>query len=254
MSPYIHQLTDWPAFIWDREAIAGPLAEVRHRQGRLLGRMEGLGFGLRQEAELETLTLDTLKTSEIEGEHLDPGQVRSSVARRLGMDIAGAVPTDRIVEGVVEMMMDAARNFGVPLTPERLCGRQAALFPTGYSGILKVTVGAWRDDAKGPMQVVSGPMGRERVHYEAPAAFLLDSEMARFLDWVNRDDGEDPVIGSAVAHLWFVTIHTFDDGNGRIARAIADWVLARAEKSPQRFYGMSAQIRQERNAYCDMLE
>jgi len=254
MGHYIHQLPDWPRFNWSQEIIAAPLAAVRHKQGRLLGRMEALGFSLRQEAGLETLTLDIVKTSEIEGETLNAQQVRSSIARRLGIDIAGAVPSDRNVEGVVEMMLDATLKFERPLSAERLFGWHAALFPTGHSGIQRITVGGWRDDAKGPMQVVSGPMGRESVHYEAPPARLLDAEMAKFVEWVNQPDSLDPALKSAIAHLWFVTIHPFDDGNGRIARAIADWILARSEKSSQRFYSMSAQIRLERKAYYDVLE
>ena len=254
MSRYIHQSPAWPRFHWNQEALAAPLAAVRHRQGRLIGRMEALGFSLRKEAELETLTLDVLKSSEIEGENLNPEQVRSSVARRLGMDIAGAVPADRHVESVVAMMLDATQNFGKPLTAERLFGWQAALFPTGRSGLQKIAVGAWRDDVTGPMQVVSGPMGRESVHYEAPAAHLVDAEMTQFITWANQPDSTDPVLRSALAHLWFVTIHPFDDGNGRIARAIADWILAQSENSAQRFYSMSAQIRQERKTYYDILE
>ena len=231
------------------------LADIRYRQGRLLGRMDSLGFPLQREAELATLTLDVVKSSEIEGENLDADQVRSSIARRLGMDIAGAVPADREVEGVVEMMLDATQNFDKPLSAERLFGWHAALFPTGRSGIGKIIVGAWRDEATGPMQVVSGPIGKERVHFEAPAAPLLETEMTRFLSWANkRDSSIDPVLEAALAHLWFVTIHPFDDGNGRIARTIADWALARSENSSQRFYSMSAQIRQERKAYYDILE
>ena len=254
MSRYIHQLPDWPEFHWNQEALQAPLAAARHKQGRLLGRMEAVGFSLRKEAELETLTLDVVKTSEIEGENLSAQQVRSSIARRLGMDIAGAVPADRNVEGVVEMMLDATRNFEKPLSAGRLFGWQAALFPTGHSGVHKITVGAWRDDARGPMQVVSGPMGRESVHHEAPSARVVDDEMTKFIEWVIQPNGIDPVLKSAIAHLWFVTIHPFDDGNGRIARAIADWILARSEKSSQRFYSMSAQIRLERNAYYEILE
>jgi Fic family protein len=254
MTLYIHQLSDWPRFHWDREALAAPLAEIRHRQGRLLGRMEGLGFALQKEAELETLTLDVLKSSEIEGEHLNPDQVRSSIARRLGLDAGGTEPADRHVEGVVEMMLDATQSFAAPITAERLFGWHAALFPTGRSGMRKIIVGAWRDDASGPMQVVSGPVGRENVHYEAPAAPLLPNEMAQFLAWANKNDRTDAVLKAALAHLWLVTIHPFDDGNGRIARAIADWQLARSEHSAQRFYSMSAQIRHERNDYYDILE
>ena len=254
MSSYIHQLPEWPRLHWNQEALAAPVAAIRNRQGHLLGRMEGLGFSLRKEAQLETLTLDVLKSSEIEGENLDAGQVRSSIARRLGMDIAGAVPADRNVEGVVEMMLDATQTFDRPMSVERLFGWHAALFPTGRSRLQRITVAGWRDDARGPMQVVSGPMGRKNVHYEAPAAPLVDREISRFLNWANQPDNADPVLRSALAHFWFVTIHPFDDGNGRIARAIADWVLARSENSEQRFYSMSAQIRQERNAYYEILE
>src|SRR5687767_9914691 len=213
--------------------------------------MEALGFRVREEAVLRTLTEDVLKSSEIEGEKLDADQVRSSVARRLGMDIGGLQPADRHVEGVVEMMLDATQHYDQPLTAERLFGWHAALFPTGRSGMHKITVGAWRHDATGPMEVVSGPMGRERVHYQAPAAPLVEAEMKRFLESANHPDSTDPVPRSAIAHLWFVTIHPFDDGNGRIARAIADWILAKSEKSSQRFYSMSAQIRLERDAYYD---
>ena len=251
---YIHELTEWPKFTWNHEKLAPKLADVRHRQGRLVGRMEGLGFTVRNEAVLETLTLDVLKSSEIEGEILNPEQVRSSIARRLGMEIAGAVAVDRNVEGVVEMMLDATQNFDKPLTTERLFGWHASLFPTGYSGMHKIIVGDWRSDANGPMQVVSGPMGKEKVHSQAPPAPRLKVEMTRFVTWANRKDGTDPVLRSALAHLWFVTIHPFDDGNGRIARAIADWALARSEESSQRFYSMSSQIRAERQAYYDILE
>lgn len=254
MSRYIHHLSDWPEFRWDQEVLAVPLAEIRHRQGRLLGRMEGLGFALQKEAEVETLTLDVLKTSEIEGERLDPEQVRSSIARRLGLDVGGTERVDRDVEGVVEMMLDATQKFAEPLTADRLFAWHAALFPTGRRGMHTIIVGAWRDDATGPMQVVSGPVGKERVHYESPAASRLPDEMGRFLTWVNEAGRTDGVVRAALAHLWFVTIHPFDDGNGRIARAIADWQLARSENSAQRFYSMSAQIRHERNDYYAILE
>jgi Fic family protein len=251
---YIYERSDWPDFRWNHEALAQQLAAVRHRQGRLIGRMQALGFPLREEAVLKTLTEDVLKSSEIEGEILDKDQVRSSIARRLGMD-AGALPqADRNVDGVVEMMLDATQRFKEPLTDERLFGWHGALFPTGRSGLSKIKVGAWRDAASGPMQVLSGPYGREKVHYEAPGAERLGQDMKAFLTWYNADDKLDPVIKAALAHLWFVTIHPFDDGNGRIARAIADMSLARSEDSPQRFYSMSAQIRVERNAYYDMLE
>lgn len=251
---YIHERPGWPKFEWNADELAATLANVRHRQGRLIGRMEGLGFSLRKEAVLHTLTEDVLKSSEIEGEQLDKEQVRSSIARRLGMDIAGLVPAERNVEGVVEMMLDATQNYSESLTEERLFAWHASLFPTGRSGMTKIIVGGWRDDANGAMQVVSGPIGRERVHYEAPAAPRLPDEMAALLEWMERDAGIDPVIKAGLAHLWFVTIHPFEDGNGRIARAIADLYLARSEQSQQRFYSMSSQIRAERNRYYDMLE
>jgi Fic family protein len=255
MAPYIHELEGWPRFEWNSHKLAEQLAAVRHRQGRLLGRMEALGFELRAEAVLQTLTEDVLKSSEIEGEILDKEQVRSSIARRLGMDIGALAPVDRDVEGVVEMMLDATQNYQALLTDERLFAWHAALFPTGRSGMTKIIVGAWRDEASGPMQVVSGPMGRERVHYEAPTAARLDGEMTAFIEWFNGASAPlDSVLKAAVAHLWFVTIHPFEDGNGRIARAIADMMLARSEGSPQRFYSMSAQIRLERKDYYAILE
>ena len=254
---YIHELPDWPQFTWNRDWLAVPVAEVRHRQGRLLGRMEGLGFILRQDAALRTLTTDVLKTSEIEGERLDAEQVRSSIARHLGMDIGALTPADRNVDGIVEMMLDATGQYEHPLTAERLFAWHASLFPGGRSGFSKIRTGAWRDDRGGPMQVVSGAFGRERVHYEAPPATRLGAEMYTFMGWFNGYAGGsplDPVLKAALAHLWFVTIHPFDDGNGRMARAIADMALARSENSPQRFYSMSAQIRQERAAYYNILE
>lgn len=254
MAKYIHELPDWPRFRWDSGKLAKQLATVRLRQGRLIGRMQALGFRQQEEAVLATLTEDVLKSSEIEGEILDRDQVRSSIARRLGMDIGALPPADRNVEGVVEMMLDATQNFKSELTDDRLFGWQASLFPTGRSGMSKIIVGAWRDEKSGPMQVVSGPIGREKVHYEAPAAGRLDAEMKSFLEWFNAEDDTDPIIKAALAHLWFVTIHPFADGNGRIARAIADMSLARSEDSAQRFYSMSAQIRLERKAYYDMLE
>ncbi|WP_366657211.1 Fic family protein [Fodinicurvata sp. EGI_FJ10296] len=254
MPTYIHELSDWPEFRWNEGRITQRLAAVRHRQGRLIGRMEALGFPLRAEAVLSTLTEDVLKSSEIEGDILDRDQVRSSIARRLGLDIGPLTPADRDVEGVVEMMLDATQKFADPLTRERLFAWHASLFPTGRSGMTKIAVGAWRTDATGPMQVISGPIGRERIHFQAPAAPRLDDEMSVFLKWFDANDPLDPVLKAGLAHLWFVTIHPFDDGNGRIARAIADLVLARAEQSPQRFYSMSAQIRGERKAYYDILE
>jgi Fic family protein len=254
MPRYIHRLPDWPEFRWNRNELAKQLAGLRHRQGRLIGRMEGLGFPLRGEAVLQTLTEDVLKSSEIEGEVLDRAQVRSSIARRLGTEIGGLTPADRNVEGVVDMMLDATQDFDRPLTAERLFGWHAALFQTGRSGMRRIVVGSWRDDRGGPMQVVSGPAGRERVHFEAPAASRLDREMTAFLDWYDGESDIDPVLRAGIAHLWFVTVHPFDDGNGRIARAIADMALARSEQSPQRFYSMSAQISRERKAYYEILE
>jgi Fic family protein len=251
---YVHELPAWPHFHWNTERLVEPLAEVRHRQGLWTGRMGALGFNLRQEAVLQTLTADVIKSSEIEGEKLDAEQVRSSIARRLGMDIGALKPADRDVEGVVEMMLDATRHYDQPLTQERLFAWHAALFPTGRSGMRKIRVGAWRDDNEGPMQVVSGPMGKERVHLEAPAAPRVEKETAAFLEWFNAQDDLDRVLKAGAAHLWFVSIHPFEDGNGRIARAIADMSLGRSENSPQRFYSMSAQIRQERNDYYNILE
>jgi Fic family protein len=254
MAKYIHQRPDWPEFRWDTRRLADALASVRHQQGRLIGRMEALGFRQRQEAVLQTLTGDVVKSSEIEGEHLDPAQVRSSIARRLGLEAGALKRVDRHVDGVVEMTLDATRNFGRPLTQERLFGWHASLFPTGHSGLTAIKVAAWRQDRGGPMQVVSGPIGRERVHYQAPPARQLNREMRAFLRWFNAPREQDAVLIAAQAHLWFVTIHPFDDGNGRIARAIADLSLARAENSPQRFYSMSSQIRQQRADYYRILE
>jgi Fic family protein len=251
---YIYQQAGWPKFTWKHELIDVPLAALRHRQGRLLGRMESLGFPQRDEAVLQALTQDVLKSGEIEGERLSAEQVRSSIARKLGLAIAGLVPSDRGVDGVVEMPMEATQNYAKPLTAERLFAWHALLFSGAAVGAGKLKVGTWRDDAKGPMQVVSGALGRERVHYEAPPAGNIPAEMDLFLEWVNRAGGVDPVLRAAVAHLWFVTIHPFDDGNGRIARAIADWALAGAENTSLRFYSMSAQIRRERGAYYDLLE
>lgn len=251
---YIHQLNKWPDFTWDHEVIQPLLSTVSRKQGRLKGYMEVLGFALRDETTLDILTLDVLKSTEIEGEILNPDQVRSSIARRLGMDVAGLVPADRNVEGVVEMMLDATQNYKKALTKDRLFGWHSALFPTGRSGMYKIVVGNWRDNEKGPMQVVSGSMGKEKVHYEAPESNRLKKEMKVFLDWFNADNSLDPVLKSAIAHFWFVTIHPFDDGNGRIARAIADMQLAKADNDRQRFYSMSAQIRLERNAYYNILE
>lgn len=250
----IHKLEDWPKFHWNREALIGSLASVRYRQGLLIGHMEDLGFGLRQEAILQTLTADVLKSSEIEGERLDAKQVRSSIARHLGIDIGALQPPDRHVEGIVEMMLDATRHYDRPLTSDRLFAWHVCLFPSGRSGMGRIRTGCWRDDSTGPMRVTSGPVGRERVHFVAPAATRLSAEMRDFLEWFNTDVKIDPVLKAGVAHLWFVTIHPFDDGNGRMARAIADMALARSENSSQRFYSLSARIRQERSAYYAILE
>jgi Fic family protein len=254
MMSYIHEESDWPRFRWSDEKLATLLAAVRHKQGRLIGRMEALGFPLRDEATLQSLTEEVVRSSEIEGESLDREAVRSSIARRLGLDIGSLAAVDRHVEGVVEMMLDATEKYDTPLSAERLFAWHAALFPTGRSGMVRITVGAWRTDRSGPMQVVSGPIGREHVHYQAPVAARLDEEMQSFLQWYNSDQALDPVLKAGIAHLWFVTIHPFEDGNGRIARAIADQALARSEHCAQRFYSMSAQIRKERKAYYDMLE
>jgi len=254
MPTYIHERTDWPRFRWDRASLETRLGAVRHLQGRLIGRMEGLGFRLGAEASLQSLTEEVVASSEIEGERLDRAQVRSSIARRLGIDIGALTPADRNVEGVVEMMLDATQEYRRPLTKARLVGWQAALFPTGRSGMRKVTVGAWRNDRTGPMQVVSGSIGRERLHYQAPAARRVQSEMRQFLRWLNRDDPTDLVLKAGIAHLWFVTIHPFEDGNGRVARALGDLMLARSEQTAQRVYSMSAQIQQERADYYDVLK
>jgi len=254
LSKYIYDLPNWPNLKWDQHGLSALLAAVRHEQGRLLGQMEGLGLIHQQEAALQMLTQEVIKSSEIEGEKLNPDMVRSSIARRLGLDYAGLPKPDRFVDGMVEMMIDATHEYTKPLTAERLFGWHAALFPTGRSGMRKISVGEWRDDKKGPMQVVSGPVGKEHVHYQAPPAAALNEEMAAFLTWFEEKDGMDAVAKAGLAHMWFVTIHPFDDGNGRIARAIADMTLARSERSAQRFYSMSAQIQKERDEYYGILE
>jgi Uncharacterized conserved protein len=248
---YIYQNKNWTDFTWDNDKLLSLLGNVRHLQGRLLGRMESLGFRLQEEAMLTTLTLDVLKSSEIEGEMLNKEQVRSSIARRLGLEVSGLVDSSRNVDGVVEMMLDATQNYAKPLQKERLYGWHAALFPTGYSGMYKIEVGKFRS---GEMQVVSGAMGKEKVHYVAPKGELVEAEMETLLKWFNNGSQTDPVLKAAIAHLWFVTIHPFDDGNGRIARAIADMQLARSDNSPQRFYSMSNQILAERKKYYEILE
>ncbi|NTW24282.1 MAG: Fic family protein [Lentimicrobium sp.] len=254
MATFIHQNDNWPDFTWKNDEIINLLSEARNLQGRLFGKMESLGFDLRNEALLGTLTLDVLKSSEIEGEYLNPDQVRSSIARKLGMEIAASVESDRNVDGVVEMMLDATQNCFKPLTAERLFDWHAALFPTGRSGMYKITVGDWRKDTTGPMQVVSGALGKEKVHFRAPDSVLVEKEMNQFLDWFNNNLKIDLVIKASIAHLWFVTIHPFEDGNGRITRALTDMLLAQSDKSNQRFYSMSAQIRIERKQYYEILE
>ena len=251
---FIHERPGWPEFSWDSGALAGILAAVRHKQGRHLGKMETLGFELRADASLTALTEEVVKSSAIEGEHLDPEEVRSSIARKLGLDAAGLPEPGREVEGIVEMMLDATRNFEALLTAERLFGWHAALFPTGRSGMGRITVGAWRTAEAGPMQVVSGPIGREKVHYEAPAAERLETEMESFLQWFNAPAEIDPVLKAAIAHFWFVTIHPFEDGNGRIARAISDMALSQADDTKDRFYSMSSRIEEERKDYYLQLE
>lgn len=250
---FIHEQLGWPRFSWDNDALAAPLAALRHKQGKHLGRMEALGFNLRAEAKLSLLTNEVVHSSAIEGQVLNPEEVRSSIARRLGLDAGGLKPRLE-VEGVVEMTLDATQNFAAPLTKERLFGWHASLFPTARSGMRRITVGGWRPEEADPMQVVSGPIGREQVHFEAPGAERLESEMARFLEWVNSPLAIDPVLKAGVAHFWFVTIHPFEDGNGRIARAIGDMALSQADGTEDRFYSLSQQIEAERKEYYLQLE
>jgi Fic family protein len=251
---YIYEHENWPDFTWKNDPLVSLLGKVRNLQGKIIGRMETLGFELKREANLETLTQDILKTSEIEGEFLSVEQVRSSIARHLGMNIPGLVPSERDIDGIVEMMLDATEKFNDPLTEERLFGWHSSLFPAGRSGFQKITTGEWRTDSHGPMQVVSGAAGFETVHFEAPESKRISMEVTLFLTWLNRSDEIDPVLKAAIAHLWFVTIHPFDDGNGRIARAITDMLLARTDGCSQRFYSISAQIRKERKEYYRILE
>lgn len=251
---YIHEDPDWPNLRWDESHLLSLLADIRHRQGRLLGKMEAMGFRLRAEASLSNLTADVTQSSAIEGERLDAAQVRSSIARRLGLDFVSEVKTSRDVEGVVEMMLDATQKYTHPLTADRLFGWHAALFTTGRSGMQRITVGNWRPASAGPMQVVSGPIGREKIHFEAPAATRLPQEIETFLNWYENTNEIDPVLKAGIAHFWLVTLHPFEDGNGRISRAIADMALARADGTPQRFYSMSAQIEKEKNQYYLKLE
>lgn len=255
MAVYIHQLRDWPLFTWDADKLASLLADARFEQGKILGQMQRLGFDLQAAASLDNLSLDLLKSGEIEGELMDPAEVRSSLARKLGLDFDTEIIPTRRVDAIAELMLDATRNFESPLTAERLFSWQAALFPTGQSGLLKIKTGGWRDNPpQDPMQVVSGPMGRETIHFTAPGAELVPDEMNHFLDWFNHSHETDPFIKAALSHLWFITIHPFEDGNGRIARAITDLQLCRADKTSFRFYSMNAQIRKERNAYYKILE
>jgi Fic family protein len=254
MPGYIHQHYNWPSFTWDDAALLPALGQIRYIQGKISGTMEALGFSARMDAALKTLTEDVQKSSEIEGEILNTDQVRSSIARRLGLEIAALVPSDRNVDGIVEMVLDATQNYYMPLTEDRLFGWQSSLFPSGRSGMFKILTNQWRDNEKGPMQVVSGAIGREIVHFEAPDASRLEKEMKMFLEWFNSKQSLDPVLKSGIAHLWFVTIHPFDDGNGRIARAIADMQLARADNSARRYYSMSSQIRKRRKEYYQILE
>jgi Fic family protein len=254
MTTYIYQQPGWPRFRWNSDAIIQPLASARHMQGILTGKMEALGFRLKNEAILETLTTEVMKTSEIEGQILNLDQVRSSIARKLGIDIPGLVPSDRSVDGIVEVMLDATQNYEKPLTRERLFGWHSALFPYGWSGMYRIVTGRWRDDSTGPMQVVSGALGKEKVHYQAPPAGLVDKEMRAFITWFNRSTAVDMLLKSALAHLWFITIHPFEDGNGRIARALSEMLLARSDNSQMRFYSMSSQIKADRKKYYDILE
>jgi Fic family protein len=254
MRRYIHQIPAWPNFYWDQHQVLTLLAEVKSLQGRVLGRMESLGFELQNEANLENLTLDILKSSEIEGELLDLEQVRSSLARRLGITLEKPVRVERDVEGIVELMLDATQNCYSDLSSNRLFDWHASLFPTGRSGMYKIEVGVWRNDSTGPMQVVSGAMGKEKVHFEAPHSDLVSKEMDAFLSWFNQDQAMDILLKASIAHLWFLTVHPFEDGNGRIARALTDMLLARSDHSSLRFYSMSAQIRLDRKYYYEVLE
>ena len=251
---YIWQRPDWPQWRFDSAALAEPLAQVHRAQGLLMGRMAALGLAQRDQATLQALTQEVITTSAIEGEQLNLDAVRSSVARRLGVDIGALSPADPHVDGVVDMVLDATQQCAEPLTAERLFGWHAALFPTGYSGRVRIQVGIWRNDAAGPMQVVSGPIGREKVHYQAPPAATLAAETTAFLQWFNATPAGDALLHAGLAHLWLVALHPFDDGNGRISRAVGDMALARAEGTPHRFYSLSAQIQRERKTYYDQLE
>lgn len=251
---FIHMKPGWPHFSWESESLSAVLAAVRHKQGKHLGKMEALGFDLRAEANLTVLTSEVVKSSAIEGEILNPDEVRSSIAQKLGLEVAGLPRPGREVEGVVEMMLDATQNYEVPLTCDRLFDWHAALFPTGRSSMGRITVGAWRPKEIGPMQVVSGRIGSEKVHFEAPGAERLESEMKLFLQWFDSPPSIDPVLKAGIAHFWFVTIHPFEDGNGRIARAIGDMALSQADGTKDRYYSLSSQIEAERKEYYLQLE
>ena len=251
---YIYEQKDWPVLTWDEAGLSSLLAEVRHEQGLLLGQMTSLGFALRDQASLLVMTQDAVNTSEIEGEILNPRSVRSSIARKLGLDDATPTPSDRDVDGLVDVLIDATRNHEQALSEERLFGWHAALFPTGRSGMKRITVGDWRKDETGPMQVISGSLGNEKVHFQAPGHERLQADMTWLISWFNASHGLDPIIKSALSHFYFVTIHPFGDGNGRIARALGDMQLARADKTDLRFYSMSAQIQKEKKSYYETLE
>lgn len=251
---FIYQQNNWPKFYWDESTVLKSLSEVRHLQGLITGKMTTLGLVLGDNAALQTMTVDVLKTSEIEGDLLLPEEVRSSVARRLGMDIAGLIPSDRHVDGVVDMLIDATQNNHKPLTTKRIFRWYEGIFPNGLSGYEKIRTGQWRDGEKGPMMVLSGAIGKEKVHFIAPEARHLNREIKRFLSWFSKDTSTDTVLRAAIAHLWFVTLHPFDEGNGRIARAISDMLLAQSDGCNRRFYSMSAQIRIDRKQYFAILE
>ncbi|WP_150466127.1 Fic family protein [Francisella sp. SYW-2] len=251
---WIHEYKNWTNFYWDVEIVSSKLTEVRYKQGLLLGKMSVLGFELKQEASLSILTSDVVKTSSIEGENLDTQEVRSSIARKLGIDIAGLIPSSRDVDGIVDILLDATQKYEEPLTKDRLFAWHSSLFPTGRSGMHKIIVADWRDDKKGVMQVISGVIGKETVHFQAPDASRLDYEMTKFINWYESNNNIDPIIKAGIAHLWFITIHPFDDGNGRIARAITDMVLARTEKISNRFYSLSSQIELNKKDYYKYLE
>ena len=251
---YIHEKDNWTNFTWNEKLVSKKLAETRNLQGRLLGKMEALGFDQQDEAVLNTLTLEIVKSSEIEGEILDLEQVRSSVARRLGIELAGVIESERYIDGIVEMILDATQRYDLPITKERLFGWHSSLFPTGWSNMYKITVADWRKDTTGPMQVISGAMGKEKIHFEAPNSDRIDLEMEKFNHWIESENEIDSVLKSAIAHLWFITIHPFEDGNGRITRAITEMLLARSDNSTKRFYSMSSQIRIERKQYYEILE